>query len=196
MSTRNLDRRILGPYRISHHPFCDHFKDHVYVFRETKVCRGCVMQYSGMIFSFFVIVVGNLLGWWHGLTEIQVGLVLYSLIFPTIVTALWIKNRKIKDVARFLLGVSFSLAFIQFVFTPNWLIKGWILLNFIPGYFYLNQQRAKSNNDVCNHCKEFNNIPYCTGFQIYADREKIFLAQAVHGGIHDPFALHPDKLEE
>ncbi|MFX0208884.1 MAG: hypothetical protein ACFFDT_23070 [Candidatus Hodarchaeota archaeon] len=196
MSTRNLDRRILGPYRISHHPFCDQFKDHIYVFRGTKVCRGCVMQYSGVIFSFFVIVFGNLLDLWYGLTEFQVGLVLYMLILPTILTALWIENRKIKDVARFLLGASFSLAFIQFVFTPNWLIKGWILLNFIPGYFYLNQRRAKSNNQVCSLCKESANTPHCAGFQIYADREKIFLTQAVHGGIQDPFALHPDKLEE
>lgn len=196
MSTRNLDRRILGPYRISHHPFCDHFNDHIYVFRGTKICRGCVMQYSGIIFSFFVIMFGNLFGWWHGLTDIQVGLVLYVLICPTILTAFLIENRKIKDIARFSLGASLSLAFTQFIFTPNWLIKGWILLNFIPGYIYLNQKRAKSNNEVCSQCKENEKMPYCTGFQIYADREKIFLAQAVHGGIHDPFALHPDKLEE
>ncbi|MFX1282848.1 MAG: hypothetical protein ACFFB5_04300 [Promethearchaeota archaeon] len=196
MSARNLERRILGPYRISHHPFCDHFKDHIYIIRGTKVCRGCVMQYSGMIFTFIIISIGYLLGWWYGLTEIQVGLVLYALVFPTVLTAFLIENRKIKDIARFLLGISFSLAFIQFIFTPNWLIKGWILLNFIPGYIYLNHRRAKSNNEVCNQCEENDKMPYCTGFQIYTDREKIFLAQAVQGGIHDPFALQPDKLEE
>ncbi len=196
MSTRNLVRRILGPYRISHHPFCDNYQDHVYIIRGTKVCRGCTMQYSSMIFSFLVIGYGNLFGWWDELTEFQVGLVLYALVLPTIITAFLIENRKIKDVARFLLGISFSLAFIQFIFTPNLLIKGWILLNFIPGYIYLNKRRVTKNNEVCNQCKEYKNIPYCTGYQIYADREKIFLAQAIQGGIRDPFALPPDNLED
>ncbi|UCE14301.1 MAG: hypothetical protein JSV04_03770 [Candidatus Heimdallarchaeota archaeon] len=196
MSTRNLVRRILGPYRISHHPLCDHYKDHVYRFRGNKICRGCVMQYSGMIFSFFIITIGTFFQWWKGLTEIQVGLVLYAMILPTLLTAFLIENRIIKDVARFLLGASFSLAFIQFVFTPDWLIKLWILINLIPGYIYLNKRRAKKNDEVCNQCEERINIPLCSGYQIFADREKIFMAQAVKGGIHDPFALSPDQLEE
>ena len=196
MSTRNLAQRILGPYRISHHPLCDHFKDHVYVIRGNKICRGCVMQYSGMIFSFISVSVGYFLGWWVGLTEIQIGFILYILVLPTILTAFLVKNRKIKDIARFLLGASFSLAFILLIFTPDWLIKGWILLNFIPGYMYLNKRRAKKNNEVCSQCEEKEKIPNCSGYQIYADREKIFLAQAAQGGIHDPFALPPEKLDD
>ncbi|UCG04319.1 MAG: hypothetical protein JSW11_10100 [Candidatus Heimdallarchaeota archaeon] len=154
------------------------------------------MQYSGISFSLIIIVLGNLLGFWTGLTELQIGLVLYVLVFPTFLTALIIKNRKIKDIARFLLGSAFSLAFVLLLFTPDWLIKGWILLNFIPGYIYLNRRRAVKNDEVCNRCEEFNNIPNCSGYQIYTDREKIFLTQALQGGISDPFALPPDKLDE
>jgi len=196
MLGRNLAQRILGPYRISHHPFCSNFNDHVYEIRGRRVCRGCLMQYSGMAFSFIVISLGYLLRWWNGLTEIQVGLVLYFLVFPTIITAFFVNNRTIKDIARFLLGTAFTIAFILLIFTPDWLIKGWILLNFIPGYIYLNRRRAVKNNEVCSECEEFNKIPNCSGFQIYSDREKIFLAQALQGGIHDPFALPPNKIDE
>lgn len=196
MSTRNLVRKILGPYRISHHPFCDHFKDHIYIIGKTKVCRGCVMQYSGILFSLFIIGLGGSFGWWNSITEIQVGAFLYTLILPTILSAFFIENRRIKDFSRFLLGAAFSLAFILLFFTPNWLIKGWILLNLIPSYILLNQKRARNNNQICHHCDSYDKIPYCPGYQIYSDREQIFSAQAVHGGIHDPFSLPPDQLEE
>lgn len=154
------------------------------------------MQYSGISFSFIVIILGNLLGLWTGLTEIQVGFILYVLILPTIITAFLIKNRKIKDLARFLLGTAFSLAFVLLIFTPDWLIKGWILLNFVPGYIYLNRRRGVKNDEICNHCEEFSKIPNCSGYQIYTDREKIFLAQALQGGIRDPFALPPENIDE
>lgn len=196
MSSHNLNQRILGPYRLSHHPFCDQFKNHVYIIRGKKYCRGCIMQYSGMVISFIVLFPGVLFGWLHIQSDIEVGFVLYILILPTLITSFLIENRKLKDTARFLLGVSFILAFIQLVLTPDWIIKGWILLNFIPGYIYLNKKREKNNNHICEKCPEKNNQPNCTGYQIYSDRERIFLSQAISGGISDPFALPPDQLEE
>ncbi|MFX0013768.1 MAG: hypothetical protein ACFFB2_03305 [Promethearchaeota archaeon] len=196
MTTHNLYHKILGPYRISHHPLCINYRDHVYEIQGNKVCRGCLMQYSGMLVSFLMIGLGSLLGWWKGITEIQVGFILYILILPTLITAFLIENRRIKDISRFLLGTSFSIAFLLLFFTPNWLIKAFILLNFIPGYIYLNKRRAKQNYEVCNQCSEYSELPYCTGYKIYTDREKIFTTQAIQGGIHDPFALPPDQLEE
>ncbi|MFX0085941.1 MAG: hypothetical protein ACFFAU_09715 [Candidatus Hodarchaeota archaeon] len=197
-TARNLTQRILGPYRLSHHPLCDNFHDHIYLLLDKKVCRGCVMQYSGIFLSFTIIVLGNLpsFEWWKGLSEFQVGFVLYLLILPTIFTGFFIRNRIAKDIARFLLGVSFTIAFVQLIFTPNWLIKGWILINFIPGYIYLNRRRTSKNGEVCESCNEYSKMPYCSGFQIYSDREKIFLKQAIQGGIKDPFSLSPDQLEE
>ncbi len=196
MSSQNLNQRILGPYRLSHHPFCDQFKDHIYVIKGKKYCRGCVMQYSGMIISFIVLSFGIFFGWLHIQSDIEVGFVLYVLILPTLITSFLIENRKLKDTARFLLGVSFTLAFVQLVFTPDWVIKGWILLNFLPGYIYLNKKRGKNNNQTCGICPEKNDEPNCSGYQIYADREKIFFTQAIEGGISDPFALPPDQLDE
>ncbi|MFX0182632.1 MAG: hypothetical protein ACFE95_06065 [Candidatus Hodarchaeota archaeon] len=193
---RTLNRRILGPYRISHHPLCSNFEDHIYLVKGTKICRGCVMQYSGMIFSFVIIGIGSLYEVWSGLTEIQIGFTLYILIIPTFLTAFIIESRMIKDIARLLLGASFTVAFLLLIFTPDWIIKVWILLNFIPGYIYLNKRRAKKNNEICSTCQERHNIPFCSGYQIYTDREKIFMSQATHGGIKDPFALPPDQLEE
>ncbi|MFX0172539.1 MAG: hypothetical protein ACFE9L_11515 [Candidatus Hodarchaeota archaeon] len=154
------------------------------------------MQYSGMIISFAIICIGTVIGLWKGYTEIQVGLILYFLITPTFFTAFIINSRLLKDLARFLLGTSFTLAFFLLIFTPNWIIKGWILLNFIPGYIYLNKRRAKKNNEICSACQERHNIPFCSGYQVYTDRENIFMRQVIQGGIKDPFALPPDQLEE
>ena len=195
---RNLSQKILGPYRISHHPLCDNFSEHVYHINGKKVCRGCVMQYSGMIVAFVLIIIGNLpsLHLWKFLNEFQVGLVLYLMISPTILTAFIIKNRKIKDFARFTLGASFTIAIAQFLFTPNLIIKFWIAINFIPGYLYLNKRRAVKNEEICQICPEYKNIPYCAGFQTYSQREQIFLSQIMQGGIKDPLSLPPDQLEE
>lgn len=197
-NSRDLRRRILGPYRLSHHPLCTNFFEHVFIIRGRKVCRGCFMQYSGMISSFIIVIIGNLpiFKWWSGLTEIQVGLVLYTMVIPTLITTFVLDNRKIKDIARFLLGASFSITFIQLIFTPDLLIKGWILINFIPGYIYLNKRRSMKNIDICSACNEFNRMPYCAGYQEYADRENVFLGQVIQGGINDPFSLPPDQLDE
>lgn len=188
--------RVLGPYRLSHHPLCEQFQDHVYLIRGRKFCRGCVMQYSGIIVFILILVIGSISNLWSGISDIQVGLVLYFLVFATLVATYLVRNRVVKDIARFLLGVSFSLAITLWVFTPDLLVKGWILLNFIPGYIYLNKKRSRNNNLVCIGCEEFKRQPVCSGYQIYSDREKIFLGQAVHGGIRDPFALSPEQLED
>lgn len=197
-NSRDLRRRILGPYRLSHHPLCTNYSEHVYIIRGRKVCRGCLMQYSGMISSFIIVTMGNLpiFKWWTGLTEIQVGLVLYAMVIPTLITTFLLDNREIKDVARFLLGASFTIAFIQLIFTPDFLIKGWILINFVPGYIYLNKTRSMKNSDICSACNEFNQMPYCSGYQVYSDRENVFLSQAIQGGIYDPFSLAPDQLDD
>ncbi|MHA1944707.1 MAG: hypothetical protein ACXAC6_02525 [Candidatus Hodarchaeales archaeon] len=198
MDIQDLKTRILGPYRISHHPLCDNFSEHVYQTRGRKVCRGCAMQYSGMIFAFLLIFIGSipLINFWANWNEFQIGIILYLLIFPTILTALIIKNRKLKDIARFMLGMAFSIAFVVFIFTPNLLIKGFIFINFLPGYIYLQKRRETKNMAICMECDEFEHSPYCSGYQIYADRESIFLSQVQQGGIKDPFALPPESLEE
>jgi uncharacterized membrane protein len=198
MDIRDLKTRILGPYRISHHPLCDNFSDHVYLIRGRKVCRGCTMQYSGMILAFLLILFGSLpiINFWRGWNDFQIGILLYILILPTISTAFIIKSRKVKDVARFMLGMAFTIAFILFLLTPNLLVKGFIAINFLPGYIYLQKRREIKNNEICEDCSEYEHTPFCSGFQIYTDRESIFFSQIQKGGIKDPFALPPDSLED
>lgn len=198
MDIQDLKSRILGPYRISHHPLCDNFGEHVYQIRGRKVCRGCAMQYSGMILAFLVVFLGSLpvTNFWVNWNEFQVGIILYFLIFPTIITALIIKNRILKDIARLMLGMAFTIAFIVLLFTPNLLVKVFIFINFFPGYIYLQKRREIKNMEICKECNEFEHSPYCSGYQIYADRESIFLSQVKQGGIKDPFALSPDDLDE
>jgi hypothetical protein len=187
----------MGPYRISHHPLCDNFSEHVYIFRRQRVCRGCVMQYTGMTFAFFLIIFDLifqiLFSTW---SDFQFGIFLYFLVFPTILTSFFLKNRILKDLARFMLGIAFTLAFFLLLITPSWFVKGFILLNFLPGYFYLQKRREIKNERICVECQEYEHRPYCSGYQTYQDRESIFLSQASKGGIQDPFALSPESLDD
>ena len=198
MDIRDLKTRILGPYRVSHHPLCDNFNDHVYLIRGHKVCRGCAMQYSGMIIAFLLVIFGSLpiIDVWASWNDFQIGILLYFLILPTLFTAFIIENRKLKDIARFMLGMAFTFAFILFLFTPDLLVKGFIVINFLPGYIYLQKRREQKNVEICLECDEYKHSPYCSGYQIYADRESIFLSQIHQGGIKDPFALPPESLDD
>jgi len=195
-SHKNLSRRILGPYRLSHHPLCENFNSHVYYIKRKRICRGCTMQYLGMLIAFFIIVLESLFDFWSHFSDIQIGIILYLLIIPTIITTFLVKNRKMKDFSRFLLGMSFTIAFILLIFTPNLLIKAWILINFIPGYLYLNKRRADHNEQVCQQCSEYATQPYCSGYQNYAEREELVRTQIHLGGVKDPFSLPPERLDQ
>lgn len=154
------------------------------------------MQYLGMATAMLIIGLGFFLGLWTGLTEWDLVLVLYLLIVPTFLTAFLIKNRIMKDISRFLLGTAFTTAFVALILMPDWLVKGIILAHFIPGYIYLNRKRSQKNETICTQCSEYTQIPHCPGYQVYAERERIFLSHAVQGGIQDPFAVAPEKLQE
>jgi hypothetical protein len=153
------------------------------------------MQYSGMAIALLIIGLGFFMGWWTGLAEWELMLTLYLLIAPTFLTAFLIKNRIMKDSSRFLLGMAFTAAFVGLIFA-SWLVKGLILVHFIPGYIYLNRRRSQQNEAVCTQCPEYSHIPHCPGYQVYAERERIFMSQAAQGGIQDPFAVAPEKLQE
>ncbi|MFQ5981091.1 MAG: hypothetical protein ACE5OZ_23365 [Candidatus Heimdallarchaeota archaeon] len=196
MLIAKLQRRILGPYRLSHHPLCDNFSEHIYFIRGKKICRGCTMQYSGMAAALLIIGLGFVFGWWSGLTGWELAPILYFMIVPTFLTAFLVKNRLMKDISRFLLGMAFTTAFVMLILDPDWLVKGIILIHFIPGYIYLKRRRSQQNEDICTHCVEYPTMPHCSGYQVYADRERIFVSQAVQGGIQDPFAVAPEKLQE
>ncbi len=154
------------------------------------------MQYLGIIFAFIVILANLLIFQEFNWSDFQIGILLYLLIFPTIITAFLIENRLVKDIARFMLGVAFSIALTLVIFVDNWIVKGFILLNLLPGYYYLQKRREEKNEEICKVCNEYEHLPYCTGFQVLTDREKIFTSQILQGGIIDPFSLPPEKLEE
>lgn len=154
------------------------------------------MQYTGMIAAFLLIIAGILGKWWSGLAEFDIGAFLYLIITPTVISTFFVDNRVFKDVSRFLLGVSFTTAFILLIVTPDLLVKGWILINFIPGYLYFSYRREKKNRMICLSCNEFKKTPYCSGYRIYAERENIFLDRLARGSIRDPLALPPDSIDE
>ncbi|MHA2274048.1 MAG: hypothetical protein ACXACI_19570, partial [Candidatus Hodarchaeales archaeon] len=102
------------------------------------------MQYSGMAIALLIIGLGFFMGWWTGLAEWELVLTLYLLIAPTFLTAFLIKNRIMKDSSRLILGMAFTTAFVGLIFA-SWLVKGLILVHFIPGYIYLNRRRSQQN---------------------------------------------------
>ncbi|MHA1994220.1 MAG: hypothetical protein ACW97Z_06740 [Candidatus Hodarchaeales archaeon] len=155
------------------------------------------MQYSGMSLAVFLIFFDFFFQvLFSTLTEFQFGIVLYFLILPTFLTTFIIKNRLLKDISRFMLGLAFTFAIFLVFTSPDWIVKGYLLLNFIPGYYYLQKRRETKNEEICIECQEYEHRPYCSGYQTYQDRESIFLSQASQGGIQDPFALSPDSLDD
>ncbi|MDH5403874.1 MAG: hypothetical protein OEY49_15360, partial [Candidatus Heimdallarchaeota archaeon] len=102
------------------------------------------------------------------------------LIIPTIFSSFFKPPRKIRDVARLLLGINQTVMLYVLLLALkelNWVI---ILITISPYILFsttLSKKRNKSNDDVCKNCSEVNN-PRCSGLREYYDR-----LQIINGGI-------------
>jgi len=156
-------------YVLAHHPLCDNYRSHVYIIAGRKICRGCLCQYTGVIAGMIIPFIVILLDWWTGMTDIQIGVILYILITPSVFTGLLdTEKRKFKDVARFLLGVAFTWSFILLIVTSNNIVRLWILVNFIPGAIFFSYLRGRRNEKTCQQCTEISDRPYCSGLGDYS----------------------------
>ncbi|MCE7736883.1 MAG: hypothetical protein GPJ54_18510 [Candidatus Heimdallarchaeota archaeon] len=160
-------------YRIAHHPTCSNFDEHFYQIKNNKVCRGCAMMYSGYIVGIFSILI---LFYLEKLRINELHLALYFLYLPTVATSYMVKNRQVKDVARFLLGNGIIVAIVLIVwgiFSRTYWISLFVSLQYLLFRALLSKKREKSNNDVCTSCDEFTN-PRCSGLRDYHDRFAIY----------------------
>lgn len=194
--SKSLANRFIGPYRISHHPLCDNFNDHVFIIRGKKVCRGCALFYPGVLLATIISTIGIFTGFWKTWTEIDYIISLYTLVIPTFLTTYLIKIRKLKDISRFMLGIAYTLTLFIVILHPNWLLKVIVLIHIIPGNYIMNSKRSQKNNEVCDKCDEKEERPYCSGYKEYKIREKIFTAAEAQGGFMDPFAVDGSELED
>ena len=159
------------PYRLAHHPLCDHFADHVYTIRGYKVCRGCFNLYSGMIIGLILapiaVFVLNITFW---ISFIATN-VLY--IF-TPLCIIFDPPRIIKDFSRFLLGIamisnvlSIILAIVELILDLNYGAIAVIILSiaiYTASRAYFRKIRDKRNENVCRSCEQFY-LPRCDGMK-------------------------------
>ncbi|MHA2172377.1 MAG: hypothetical protein ACXAB7_21105 [Candidatus Kariarchaeaceae archaeon] len=109
------------------------------------------------------------------LTLNQYHFILWALFLPTVMTSLLKPRRKIRDIARFSLGVAIMLALALFILA---LIEGvwWLAALIIVIYSIfrtkLSQMRENSNKKVCQNCPEVDN-PRCSGLREFFDRQMI-----------------------
>ena len=163
------ERWTMYPYRLAHHPLCDHFADHVYNIRGQKICRGCVNYYGGIIVGLIVvpiIVVVLHINFWIAFA-ITNGLFIF-----TPLTVFLPAPRPLKDISRLMLGIAVVTALTTIVLSIIELVKNQTWLAFIPllitvtVYFssrkYFSKLRFRRNEQICRACEQFY-LPHCDG---------------------------------
>jgi hypothetical protein len=142
---------------ISHHPVCENFQGHTIMIGKYHVCRGCFFGYLG---CFFMLI--------------------YNLFFPNMFSYLnyillmivfflfhFIKffNRIYSSLTKIFLGMTLGCGILAIIKAPI-LFYGIIFLylftNIALAYIALRYIRLSK---ICYSCKEYNNIPHCSGFQ-------------------------------
>jgi len=172
------EKWVLSPYRLAHHPLCSKFDDHVYIIKGKKVCRGCVMLYSGMIFGLIlapiVVFVLNISYWMSFVA-------MFSMFIFTPISAFLEPPRWFKDISRFLLGIAMigaGLSVILSIVTLTQGINWWAVAVFLTtialyfsSRFYFTRFRDRKNEQICRNCEQFYN-PRCDGMVSAVDKAK------------------------
>lgn len=175
---RNENKWISFHYRLAHHPTCESFSEHFYRLFRKKVCRGCVMMYSGLITSIIFLPLANLFIW--GSDAMFNFYLVYIFFIPTIYSAKYKPHRMLRDVFRFFLGFTYTQAVISIYFSFSqgfWWAGILVILTYLSGSTILSREREKSNNRVCQECPELNN-PHCSGLRDYTQRKNILKGAA------------------
>ena len=175
---RNEEKWISFHYRLAHHPTCDSFSEHFYRLFNKKVCRGCVMMYSGLITSIILLPISVKFFW--GADALVNFYLVYVFFLPTVYSAKYKPRRKIRDIFRFLLGFTYTQAVISISLSISqgiWWAAILVTITYLSGSSILSTEREKSNNRVCVECPELNN-PHCSGLKEYTERKNILQGAA------------------
>ena len=170
---KDVEKWLSFHYRLAHHPTCDNFSEHFYRLFGKKVCRGCVMMYSGLITGLFILILAQFYLW--GSEPYLNFFLVYAFFLPTVYSAYFKPRRWIRDIFRFFLGFTYTQAIISVYlsFTSGiWWAAILVIGTYIWGSTKLSGQRVVSNNKVCLACPEVNDR-HCSGLKQYTERKSI-----------------------
>ncbi len=162
--------RCFLPVVFSHKPLCGQFHGHNVTIGGWHLCRSCLLLYAGAVLTAVLICARP-----QALVHHRYGfvaLVVLTLLLST--PAVYRRYpRPVKDVLRFLLGVSGAGAAGMLVVGP-WR-TGVVLAALLVGAKQIfSALRARNRDRVCQNCPEFHQRGICSGFRLKSRRMRLY----------------------
>ncbi|MHA1771756.1 MAG: hypothetical protein ACTSYL_12620 [Candidatus Thorarchaeota archaeon] len=164
--------RISGPILTAHHPLCSFFEGHTFTLFGRKWCIGCFFN----SLSFFTAL-PLLLMLWSIYPAFLVRDTLYLWAFVGVAISLAMsafgltENKKVKAVAKLLLGGSFALFVVAILITGGsvttyLVMKGFLIfLVYLPIMTLMNIRRLREIQKTCEACEYKMRWSSCPGFK-------------------------------
>ena len=141
---------------ISHHPLCEKYQGHTIMIRKYHVCRGCFFGYMG---CFFVLIF-NL--FFPNMFSYLNYLFLMTLFF--LFNCIKFFNRIYSSLTKIFLGMTLGCGILVIIKAPIFFYSIIFLYLFINIAFVYITLRYIKLSKICYSCKEYKNIPHCSGF--------------------------------
>lgn len=132
---------------LAHHPICDECRNHVFKIGPLFLCVGCTCVISG--FLIFGIFLFSFLDFFYGFPLSVALITSYGVLMSLIQLFTKPKNKWLKVLMRFSLGLGMGAFLALIVFLTNWFLKFGLLFLLIIGTFLYNIVRSYSHLDDC-----------------------------------------------
>ena len=203
-NTREIVRHPLrflrtgGPFLTAHHPFCTEYEGHVFHWRGRSWCIGCFFS----SISFAVIMLAVLLVWFFDLIPLSRFWLFYGGVAGVAISLLCsilhlTENKKVKAVAKILLGAAFAamvwsvLIYEGFVASGLGDKIGLILFLYFPIITLMNARRMVEIGKTCQGCDYKGRWSRCPGL------EDLLCVMVEEGFLHPaPKKEHPQDEPE
>lgn len=154
-SKQKLEENISSNNFKGHHPDCNNFKNHTYIFRGKKYCAGC----SGLFLGALIAIIGIIIYYLYGINNENTGQIIFLIGFIIVLVSL---------LQNFLLNININVSkfFFNFILViGSFLIMiGFSILQsslFIQSYFLVLvfiwilariSSSERNHNKICNDC--------------------------------------------
>jgi hypothetical protein len=159
------------PFFLSHHPECESFKGHTLNFGKIKLCIGCFIGYPTAFIAFLLIRVFDISGFFYSPFFFVLSIIFLGTFFLSLLQLT--RNKKIKIIQKFLIGLGAALLFNWIMKRPNsYRVNSRIaFITFYILLVFLNSYHAYGILGSCYKCSTPFNWGMCPGF--YTIRERI-----------------------
>jgi len=149
---------------LSHHPECESFKGHTLNFGKIKLCIGCFIGYPTAAIALLLIRVFDLSGFFYSPFFFVLSIIFLGTFFLSLLQLT--RNKKIKIIQKFLIGLGAALLF-------NWIMKRpnsyevnsrTAFITFYILLVFLNVYHAYGILGSCYKCSTPFNWGMCPGF--------------------------------